>query len=126
MEYLVLRRFRGVCLGGRVNLPAGTACICREGVIYWGEKPVCLVASDVAHRFFAPNFDGQGWRRGQLIGQILRLVRRDKRRAVRLLLDPVACRYRRAEHRDTFLWSHGFYVAPVEELEHILHLLERT
>ena len=116
MEYLVVRRFRGVCLGGRVNLPAGTACICREGVIYWGEKPVCLVASDVAHRFFAPNFDGQGWRRGQLIGQILRLVRRDKRRA----------RYRRAEHRDTFLWSHGFYVAPVEELEHLLHLLERT
>ena len=126
MEYLVVLRFRGVCLGGRVNLPAGTACICREGVICLGEKPVCLVASDVAHRFFAPNFDGQGWRRGQLIGQILRLVRRDKRRAVRLLLDHVACRYRRAEHRDTFLWSHGFYVAPVEELEHLLHLLERT
>lgn len=54
MEYLVVRRFRGVCLGGRVNLPAGTACICREGVICWGEKPVCLVASDVAHRFLPP------------------------------------------------------------------------
>lgn len=126
MDYLVVRRFRGVCLSGWVNLPAGTPCTCREGVIYWREKPVCLVASDVAHRFFAPNFDGQGWRRGQLIEKILRRMRLDKRRAKELPLDPVACRYRRAEHRDTFLWSHGFYVAPVEELEHLLHLLERT
>lgn len=126
MEYLVVRRFRGVCLCGRVNLPAGTACTCREGVIYWGETPVCLVASDVAHRFFAPNFDGLGWQRGQLIEKILRRMRLDKRRARKLCLDPVACRYRRTEHRDTFLWSHGFFVAPVEELQYLLHLLERT
>ena len=34
----------------------------------------------------------------------------------------MACRYRRADHADFWVWSHDFFEAPVEDLRHIAGL----
>ena len=70
---------------------------------------------------------GHGLERGQLTVSIIAAVSKgDKGREERwekLWADPVACRYRRVDHADFWVWSHDFFEAPVEDLRHIAALI---
>ena len=65
--------------------------------------------------------------RGKLTAAIIAAVsKRDKghgERWAKLWADPMACRYRRADHADFWVWSHDFFEANVEDLRHIAALI---
>ena len=57
---------------------------------------------------------------------IAAVSKRDKghgERWAKLWADPMACRYRRADHADFWVWSHDFFEANVEDLRHIAGLI---
>ena len=88
---------------------------------------LCAATSESAHKYFSRDSDGHGLERGQLTVSIIAAVSKgDKGREERwekLWADPVACRYRRVDHADFWVWSHDFFEAPVEDLRHIAALI---
>lgn len=61
--------------------------------------------------------------RGRLTSSIIAAVsKQDKAHETRwakLWADTTACRYRRGDHVNFWVWSHGFFDAPIEDLRHI-------
>lgn len=127
MQYITHRRFKRTCLGGDVNLRAGTVCEEDNGVIYADGTPICRTTSLNAHQYFGRNDDGNGMLRGRLTQAILkRLNKRDKGYQARwdkVWEDPVCQPYRRIEQADYWLWNHAFYEADILTLRHIATLV---
>lgn len=92
---------------------------------------ICGATSKAAHDYFAINEDGQGLRRGALTEAIIKTLEPMKgetreHRAERWLVvlnDPVCQKHDSKKLDDHFLWGHSFFVAPIEELEHIAALV---
>ena len=127
VRYIAIRRARFNAIGGPVNLPYGTAVEAAGGFLERDGMRLCAVVSETAHKDFARDRDGSGLERGRLTSSIIAAVsRQDKARETRwakLWADPLACRYRREDHVDFWVWSHGFFEAPVEDLRHIAALI---
>lgn len=130
MEYINYRRFKERGIYGNVNIPALTIFHSEDGMIYHKGKPLCVVTSANAHKFFARNDDGQGERRGQLITKITKaLEKKDANYQTRwdaVWADSVCNQYRRVEHKDHWLWNHAFYNASIDRLEYILSVVEKA
>ena len=117
MKYMVSKRFRETVESGSVNLPYGTECESRTGRIYCGGRFLVREKSRKAHTNFARNDDGNGVERAKLTQRIERETGQANAETLRRMEDNSLCQvYRKQEHQDVWLWSHEFYIAPVEEL----------
>ena len=127
VQYIAARRARFNAIGGPVNIPYGTTVEAVDGFLERDGLRLCAVTSESAHKYFARDSDGNGLERGQLTASIIAAVsKQDKGHAARwekLWADPLACRYRREDHADFWVWSHAFFEAPVEDLRHIAALI---
>lgn len=133
VQYIAARRARFNAIGGPVNIPYGTTVEAVDGFLERDGLRLCAATAESAHKYFARNDDGNGLERGQLTASIIaRLSERDPKdkegkihqsRWDKLWADPMACRYRRADHADFWVWSHDFFEAPVEDLRHIAALI---
>ncbi len=134
-QYVARRRarFRG-CNGQQVNIPYGSILEAQDGVLLWKGQPLCLDTSHDAHEFFSLNDDSQGKERGELVDTILSLLESKPRMTEKqkedrqhcwdkVWKDSICLKYKRAEHKDFWLWSHEFYNAPLEDLRHIALLI---
>lgn len=127
IRYIAKKRVRIDGIGGRVNIPYGTAVEAVDGLIIHQGAAVCAVTSGKAHQYFARDDDGKGRDRGALTLAITkRLEKRDNGHQDRWDLvweDAICQKYKRADHEDHFLWNHDFFEAPVEDLRHIAALI---
>ena len=130
MEYINYKRFKEKAICGDVNIPALTVFQSEGGMIYHEGKPLCVVTSANAHKFFARNDDGCGVQRGKLITKINKmLTKKDDGYQTRwdaVWEDAVCNQYRRIEHQDHWLWNHAFYNASIERLEYIVSVVENA
>lgn len=123
MQYIVHTRFKAKAICGDVNLPAMTECELRGSMLMLDGKPLCMIRSENAHKHFARNDDGNGMRRGALTAAIIKALRNDDKGWDKVLEDTLCQKYKRPEHPDNWLWSHEFYNASIEDLEHIAELV---
>lgn len=127
VQYITARRARFGAIGGPVNIPYGTAVEDVDGFLERDGLRLCAVTSESAHKYFARDSDGNGLERGQLTASIIAVVSKQGKahadRWKKLWEDPLACRYRREDHADFWVWSHAFFEAPVEDLRHIAALI---
>lgn len=120
MEYIITKRFRETVESGPVNLKYGTKCESRNGRIYHDGKFLVRERSRLAHTHFARNDDGMG----EVRAMLTRSIEQATGTASKGMLDRMGaselCRaYRKKEHRGVWLWSHEFFIAPVEDLRAI-------
>lgn len=129
MQYIVHKNFHGKTIAGEVDIPVSTVCETVNNWIFYNGKPVCSIMSAIAHRHFAVNGDGCGLRRGNLTTAIQdTLNRRDDKenwqeRWDMVWNDELCQKYRRKEHKDHWLWNHGFYNAKIDDLVYIANLI---
>ena len=127
MEYIVYRQFEGKAICGDVNLPVGTVCQYDQGYIIHDGKPLCVVTSENAHKYFAKNSDGKGMERGQLVHSIIDKMREQdeghEERWEKVERDRICKIYKRHDHPDNWLWNHSFYNASIANLKHIAKLI---
>lgn len=134
MKYITHKRFKALAICGKVNIPAATECTAINGVIYHDHKPVCLIASENAHLFFAVNDDGHGLERGHITQSILATLAApasDNEAAWekytklwdKVWADEVCKAYRRQGDADHWLWNHAFYNADIGTLNYIADLI---
>jgi len=126
MNYVTLKRFKRLGIDGHFNIPYGTAVENRDGVLYHGEKKICVARSAAAHEYFARDDDGKGLERGELSHAIIERLNNFKTREERnefwektVWADETAKKYRKPEHQSHWLWNDDFYNAPIEDLKKI-------
>ncbi len=130
-QYIVTKRIKKKTICGEVNLPFGTPCFAKDGVIYCDKGMLCGVTSQDAYDYFTRNDDGQAQQRRRLIDSILDAMRRDKQSVEaynakwgKVWSDPVCLKYKREEYEDHWLWNYDFYNAEIADLQHIAKLVE--
>ena len=130
MEYITHRRFKRNAICGEVNLPFGTLCEERDGVIFRGELPLCFSGSENAHQYFSRDDDGNGVERGKLTQAIQKnLAKRDsgyQARWDKVWDDRVCQKYKRTDSEDFWLWGHAFFNADISDLRYIANLVGVT
>jgi len=126
MKYIVHRRFKEKAICGNVNLPYGTECESVNGMLYYNNKPLCVVTSENAHQYFARNDDGFGLDRGKLTQGIQNALKQEENhqeRWDRVWGDKTCAAYKRQEHADHWLWNHAFFNADLITLNYIAGLV---
>ena len=127
MQYIVHRRFKGNAICGEVNLPTFSVCECEDGIIKYSGNPICYIASENSHQYFARNDDGNGVLRGKLTQSIQKnLAKRDDNYQIRwdkVWDDDICKKYKRIEYADYWLWNHAFFEADIDDLQHIADLV---
>lgn len=127
MKYIVYNRFKAKAICGDVNLPSLTECECKDGMITWHGKDLCVATSENAHQYFALNDDGNGMERGSLTHRIIqKLSKRDVNYQVRwdkVWEDKLCQQYKRTNFSDYWLWNHAFYNASIQDLRYIANLV---
>lgn len=125
MEYIIYKRFATKAISGAVDIPEGTVCTEKDGIIYHGDAPLCFVNSENAYQYFARNNDGKGLERGGLITAIKNALSTDDEhtyeRWYRVWNAPVCQQFNRGG--DTWLWNFAFYNADIAYLKHILGII---
>lgn len=127
MNYITFTRFKGKAICGYLNLPALTEVQLIDNMLYYQEKPICVITSENAHKYFMKNDDGNGIERGKLIMQIFDILqKKDKdyqNRWDKVWEDKLCQKYKRIEHQDHWLWNHDFYNADIYDLEYIYKMI---
>lgn len=119
MKYITIKRLKGKCLAGEVNIPALTPIEEKDGILFYDDKPICLNTSRQAHEHFSCNIDGLGLQRGELIQKIEKLVQGSTRAFDKLKNNELCKRYKKDSDQLVWFWSHDFYNASIEDLEQI-------
>lgn len=129
-RYVARKRARFDGISGTVNIPWGAVLEARDGFLWWKGEQLCAITCQNVKDFFSQDEDGNGKERGTLVGAILaRLTPRNERdtshkaRWKKVWKDAVCLRYKRPDHDDHFLWSQGFFDAPLPDLWHIARLV---
>lgn len=127
MDYVAIKRAKFNGITGAVNIPYGASVCCENGHICTADTVICADHSQNAYDYFARNDDGNGLERGRLTQAIIKtLSKRDKShqdRWDRVWDDALCQKYKRAEYADYWLWNHGFYNAPIEDLLYIANMV---
>ena len=123
MEYIVHTRFKGLAICGEVNLRAFTELEEIDGVIFHGDKPLCVSTSENAHKHFTCNDDGYGMERGELTRRIQNTLHKHTDRWEKVWDSPMCQKYKRTDHADHWLWNHDFFNAPIEDLREIAKMI---
>lgn len=129
MNYICTKRFHDLSLSGPVNIPYGTPLTEANNLLLLDGKPITYADSNNGHTFFAPDDDGHGLERGELVRTIKRrLERKDhhQERWDRLWPDARANRLRNQKHEDFWCWGHEFYTASMDDLNHIWNLIKEV
>lgn len=130
MKYITHQRFKEKAICGEVNLPAMTEVELKDNMLYWQDKPLCVITSENAHKYFARNDDGQGMERGRLTQAIQKaLSQNDEKHQDRwdkVWEDSLCHKYKRKEYADYWLWNHAFFNADIADLEHIYNLIKEV
>lgn len=128
MKYVAYKRFKGVCMSGKINIPYGTLLEEREGILYYENQPVCFNTSQNAYDYFACDDDEQGLKRGTLTRELIKtLSNRDVDYQVRwdkLWDSEFALQFKRKEHADFWVWGFDFYNASISDLLKIKSLIK--
>ena len=128
MKYTVHTRFNKNAICGNVDLPISTECESKDGIIYFEDKPLCLVNSENSHLHFARNNDGLGIERGRVTKLIIEKLKVNdenyQKRWDKIWKCPICRGYKRPEFADHWIWSHAFYNADINNLYHIARILE--
>lgn len=123
MEYIIYKDFNAKAICGAVNLPRGTICTERNGVIYHGADTLCSKKSENAYKYFARNNDGKGLERGELITSIkTALAIQDEHtyeRWYRVWNNPVCQELNSSPNSNSCVWNYGFYSADIDTLDYI-------
>ena len=127
MKYITIKRTRIKGVSGEFNLPYGTEVKCIDGVLFYGDKPICSDHSQNAYDYFTRNDDNNGLERGKLT-QLIRktLEKRDKNYQVRwdkIWSDHICNKYKRNDYDDYWLWNYNFYNAELSDLVYIKKLI---
>ena len=126
-RYITRKRARieGIC--GKVNIPYGTALETKDGYLLYEGSRLCVVTSQNAYDFFTQNDDGMGKERGELLNRITATLMKQtpghNARWGKIWDDPRCQKYKRPEQEDHWIWNHGFYNGPVEDLRYIAALI---
>ena len=127
MKYIVHTRFKAKAICGEVNLPALTEVELKDNMLYWQDKPLCVITSENAHTYFARNDDGQGMERGRLTQAITKTLENNddkyQERWDKVWEDAICQKYKRTEYADYWLWNTAFYNADIEDVQHIYKLI---
>lgn len=130
MKYIVHTRFKAKAICGEVNLPALTEVELKDNMLYWQDKPLCVITSENAHTYFARNDDGQGMERGRLTQAITKTLENNddkyQERWDKVWEDTICQKYKRTEYADYWLWNHAFFNADIADLEHIYNLIKEV
>ena len=51
-QYIAKKRFKGIAIGGTVNIPFGTVCDVRGDFIFYGDIKICAVSSFNSLEYF--------------------------------------------------------------------------
>lgn len=128
MTYITTQRFKSKAICGDVNLPARTEVTLIGNMLFFDNKPLCVVTSENAHQHFARNDDGQGMERGRLTRTIMEtLARKDEKHQDRwdkIWEDDLCQKFKHPLHSDHWLWNNAFYNAEISELEYIYNLIK--
>lgn len=125
MKYICTKRAKITTLNGERNIPRGEKLESHDGFIYDSKgRAICADHSQNAYDYFSNNDDGHGFRRGDLVREIMkRLNVRDddyQKRWDRIWDDESLKKYKRTDHGDFWLWNFDFFNAPILVLEYIL------
>jgi hypothetical protein len=127
MRYICHKRFKGKCLSGEVNIPAGSRCIEIRGMIVWNNLAICYNTSEHAYTYFCRDDDGNGMERGSLIRAIKgKLAKNDSQHQARwdkIWDDPICQNMKSKQIGDFWVWGFEFYNASIEDLKHIAGLI---
>lgn len=130
-HYIVTKRFKNKALCGDLNLPFGTNCFVRDGVICCDDGMICYVTSQNAFDFFTQNDDGCAELRRKLIESIFDALNKSKqniesynKRWDKVWNDSVCLNYKREEYDDHWLWNYDFYNAEINVLQYISKLVD--
>lgn len=130
MNYIVFTRFKAKAICGEVNLPALTQAELQGNTLYYQNKPLCIITSENAHKYFARDDDGQGMERGRLTTQIQKILQtKDNHYQDRWnkIWDSQRCqKYKRVEYADYWLWNTRFYNADIDDLQYIYNLIKEV
>lgn len=122
MEYITYKRFNTKAICGDVDMPMGTVCTEKDGIIYHDGEQLCYINSENAYQHFARNNDGKGLKRGELITAIkTTLSTQDDELWQRVWNDAVCKQFNKGG--DTWTWNFAFYNADIAYLEHILSII---
>lgn len=128
MNYITFRKFKRDGLDGPFNLHPGKKVEERNGVLYRGDRRICVARSREGKLHFARNDDGRGQERGELTSAILEtLAVRDAGYQERWdkVWDDATCQpYRRLDQPEgVWLWNDEFFMLDIETLEYIAALV---
>lgn len=130
-EYIVTKRFKQKAVCGDLNLPFGTVCFAKNGVIYCDQGAICAVTSQNAQDYFTQNDDGCAVQRRKLIDSIFTALNRSKQDLAsynqkwdKVWNDETCLKYKREEYEDHFLWNTEFYHAEISVLTYIAKLVD--
>lgn len=128
MNYIVHTRFKEKAICGEVNLPALTEVELKDNMLYWQDKPLCVITSENAHKYFARNDDNNGMERGRLTQLIKSILEKNDEkhqdRWDKIWKDKLCQKYKRIEYADYWLWDTAFFNAPIEDLKYIYNLIK--
>lgn len=122
MNYICVKRFKGVAIDGNVDVAVGTELTCENKIIKRKTKKICVSTSDNAHTYFMRNDDGNGSFRGALIDAILTTLATDPTKYEKLYNDPICQAYKKDGH-DVWIWNHAFFNTTIETLTYIKNLV---
>lgn len=122
MDYICVKRFKGLAIDGNVDVAVGTELTCENKIIKRKTKKICVSTSDNAHTYFMRNDDGNGTLRGALIDAILTTLVADPSKYEKLYKDPICQAYKKDRH-DVWIWNHAFFNTTVETLAYIKDLV---
>ena len=133
MTYIIHHRYRGkTACAKEVNVPYGTEFEGKDNMILDGSSLFCYTTSEVAHKYFARNDDGQGLRRGALTYEIAYSNRerfnKEGNRRQRFTDEEIEMLERNwskflIPDIDVILFNHDFFNAEIEDLEKLADAL---
>ena len=73
MQYVTIKHFKRRGIGGEFNIHYGEILELREdGLLYYKNRAVCAAKSAAAHKYFACDYDGKGFYRGNYPTRLLK------------------------------------------------------
>lgn len=130
-DYIVTKRFKAKAICGNVNLPFGTKCWVRNGMICCDRGALCMVTSQNAFDYFTQNDDGCAKLRRGLIDSIFAALSSSNQELSsyevkwgRVWNDSTCLKYKRKEYDAHWLWNYDFYHAEIDVLRFIAKLVD--
>lgn len=129
MTYFTRKRFKKKCIQGNVNIPYGTVLEYKNNLLYYNNKPVCVISSQDGLDYFVGNQDNQGKVRASLIDWILDHTKQNVSRyndIWNMIWNTKEYQIlRRQDYPDRWIWYVEFNTAPIELLEKLKNDIQR-